>query len=735
MSGPNSARTNKKLGKALPGGLPFGALSGNFGGPVTPPPSASTPTPGSNLNPKDLYYQQVILNSISALQQPPQQQQQQPPQQQQQPPQQQETSSQMHAQLAQLQLQCQLQQCLSLPSSAPLGYQQMLTQQMLAQQLVQLKMSKQHVTQQLLQLQQVKTPQGEGGGTGSPQQQQQVLQTRLNLINQFIGHINQQLLLQKYSGQSKEKVGGGGMADSCKHSPSAGLSSPQIGQHTPPSRNKDCSKLPGPFTARSVSLPGGSNEHSLSLGMQGLSVNGHPLPPSSISQSSARSVSRLQQIISGSSSTENLQGLTTSDDKAQPRFRNPPGKLLAASSESFGASGSSPASMISSTTSTPASTPFAPARSFNEIQEFRPGVPWQPRAMPTEPAQVYASPSLPHPTSVPDMRALVSEPYPHFPGPGQPFPLGGPGGRPPRRPPSHNTSYFNAGSGLPPGGHKSRGVPNEKQQGWHSKSVPGPKGYLPARSSISSPMTGSQFGGGSTPDAFSPNHSPFGPRPKQHPLPQYRPDTGLGLARPQALFSGPHPFPTPPLGPPTSVSPDVGGQWGLGGGFPGHTSTSITSSVWNSSSGKPWNRRTTARPDERVSVVYPSTSPAPADSTPQFTSPPGQPSVSTANRASNRLAVSLSSAWEKQGLHNVAHPVLSPKSTFAEWQVGKKAHPVLSPEPTFAEWQAGKKAHLSVFKLPSNPPSEWLLIKNVSSQVRNDNYYSGSYKFCYNYKL
>ena len=115
--------------------------------------------------------------------------------------------------------------------------------------------------------------------------------------------------------------------------------------------------------------------------------------------------------------------------------------------------------------------------------------------------------------------------------------------------------------------------------------------------------------------------------------------------------------------------------------------------------------------------MYPSTSPAPADSTPQFTSPPGQPSVSTANRASNRLAVSLSSAWEKQGLHNVAHPVLSPKSTFAEWQVGKKAHPVLSPEPTFAEWQAGKKAHLSVFKLPSNPPSEWLLIKNVSSQV------------------
>ena len=696
MSGPNSVRANKKLGKALPGGHPFGAMSGNMGGPATPP-SASTPTPGSSLNPKDLYYQQVILNSISALQQPPPPPPP-PPQQQQQ----QETSSQMQAQLAQLQLQCQLQQCLSLPSSAPLGYQQILTQQMLTQQLVQLKMSKQQVTQQLLQLQHLKTPQGEGGVAGGPQQQQQVLQTRLNLINQFIGHINQQLLLQKYSGQSKEKAGGGGMADNGKHSPSAGLNSPQIGRHTPTSRNKDCTKLPGPLTSRSISLPGGSSEHSLSLGMQGLSVNGHPLLPSSISQSSARSVSRLQQIISGSSSTDNLQGLAASDDRAQPRFRNTPGKLLATSSESFGASGSPPASMISSTSTTPASTPFSPTRSFNEIQEFCPGVPWQPRAMPTEPAQVYANPSLPHQTSAPDMRSLVSEPTPQFPGPGQPFPLGGPGGRPPRRPPSLNTGYFNAGSGLPPGGYKPRGVPNEKQQGWHSKSIPGPKGYLPTRSSISSPMAGGQFGGGSTPDVFSPGASPFGPRPKQHPLPQYRPDTGLTLARPRALFSGPHPFPPQPLAPPASASPDVGGQWGRGGGFPGHTSTSITASVWNSSSRKPWNLKTTARSDGGAGV-HPSPSPAPANSTPQFTSPPGQQSVSTANGASNRFAVSLSSAWDKQRLHHVPHPVLSP-------------------EPTFAEWQAGKKAHLSVFKLPSNPPSEWLLIKNVSSQVRNDNY-------------
>lgn len=36
-----------------------------------------------------------------------------------------------------------------------------------------------------------------------------------------------------------------------------------------------------------------------------------------------------------------------------------------------------------------------------------------------------------------------------------------------------------------------------------------------------------------------------------------------------------------------------------------------------------------------------------------------------------------------------------------------------SPEPSFAEWQAGKKAHLTVFKLPTNPPSAWLLVQGL----------------------
>ena len=40
---------------------------------------------------------------------------------------------------------------------------------------------------------------------------------------------------------------------------------------------------------------------------------------------------------------------------------------------------------------------------------------------------------------------------------------------------------------------------------------------------------------------------------------------------------------------------------------------------------------------------------------------------------------------------------------------------ITSPDPTFAEWQAGKKAH--IFKLPSNSPSCWLVIRNLPPQV------------------
>ena len=45
----------------------------------------------------------------------------------------------------------------------------------------------------------------------------------------------------------------------------------------------------------------------------------------------------------------------------------------------------------------------------------------------------------------------------------------------------------------------------------------------------------------------------------------------------------------------------------------------------------------------------------------------------------------------------------------------------LSPEPTYAEWQAGKKARFPLFKGAGggsgNPPSLWLVVKNITPQV------------------
>lgn len=72
----------------------------------------------------------------------------------------------------------------------------------------------------------------------------------------------------------------------------------------------------------------------------------------------------------------------------------------------------------------------------------------------------------------------------------------------------------------------------------------------------------------------------------------------------------------------------------------------------------------------------------------------------------------------------VAAPLLSPpppdKAHMKDipstglWNREGLAHgKIHSPEPSFAEWQAGKKAHLTVFKLPTNPPSASLIVQGL----------------------
>lgn len=631
----NGSRTSKKPpGKPFPGGNHlFGGSGGSNSFSTTPSSMGPPGTPGANLGHKDLYQQQqqLIPNSLSTLTQP--------------------MPSGVGTQSQQMQA-LQMQQHMQMPSATVLGYQQMLSQQ-----LSQLKIAKQQVTQQL---RQVSAMPGQGGGSSMQQQ----IQTRLNLINQFISHINQQLMLQKYSSQQKDKPG---MMEGGSSVTPGAVGSQPIGRSNPTSRNKDM-KLSGPIPSRSMSMPGGAHEHNLSLGIQGLNMNGH-VTPSSISQSSARSVSRLQQIISGSSS-DTLQH--NPEDKT--KFRFPPVQSASIPAEIYSSTSSPLASSGSSTTTTtPATTPFSPARSFTDIQEFRPGVPWQPRTLPTEPAQLYAKPV---PLQQPELRTAQSEPsFPHY-----NLPPGSSGMRPHRRPPS--LGYNSPMGNMAPGSFRGR----DQQPGWPTSGI--------GRGSTSSPMTNSPFG---TPDtAFPPNAATFGGRTRQQNQMKFDGTEELGppLARPNALFPNHNTSQAP--GRPSSLSSSTSsdtGRWGSSQGFPNsrssssssaHPPSSLTSSVWESSSagGNPsWNLGSLDTDGQSY------TTPASA-TVPSFTSPP--------NTSSDEVTSGLGGAWDKGGFHSSS---------------------VLSPEPSFEEWQAGKKAHLSVFKLPSNPPTSWLCIQNVSSQV------------------
>ena len=683
MSSSGGGRAIKKqpTAKGLAGGNNyFSGGAGSFLGLSTPPGGGAPGISGV----KDLYHQQLMQNSFA----------------------------QTHASLAAVvaaggggALQAQQLQYMQLPSATVPGFLQLLNNQ-----LSQLKAGKLQVMQQL---QAVRAQ----GGSGSAQQQVQTLQQRLLLINQMMTHINQQLAMQKYPSQllAKDKVvggAGGGMLDGMVKSVTPGaVGSQPIGRHTPPSRSKDVKSL-GPLQSRSMSLPGPAHEQSLSLGMQGLSMNGH-VTPSSISQSSARSVSRLQQIISGSSSDDSPM-LHTSDDKVKFRFP-PQSAATTPAADMF--STSSPLAGSGTPTTTPASTPFSPARSFTDIQEFRPGVPWQPRTLPTEPAQLYAKPTG-GPVSRPELRTVQSEPvFPHY------------GTQSlQRRPPS--LAY--SGPSVNPGGYRTRNTSTDHQPStWQTVGA----------GSTSSPMTSSPFGVPQTPDsAFS--SGVFGKKQQGLPLPHS--NSGLAfnaavnsgvvgqqpLSRPSALFPGPHSFSQAPGRPPSSSSSSSaisstgsdmpGSRWrqprgkftssseSSSSGSGPHPASLTSSSMWDSSVGHSSGTHPSSTSWSSLGLDSGSCNnnnngfaPTPSSGTEPavsgFCSPPPP---RTSCSSSDGLTPGLSGAWDKGGLESPNHK-----------------HTVLSPEPTFAEWKDGKKAHLSVFKLPSNPPSCWLCLHNINSQV------------------
>ena len=663
ISSSGGGRAIKKQPGLVKGGSHF--FGGSYLGVGTPPGNGAPTVTGK----KDIYHQQLLQQSHASL-----------------------GGVGGGLQTQQLQLLQSQQQYMQMPSATVPGFQQLLNNQ-----LSQLKAGKLQAMQQLQVLK----------AQGSSQQVQQ-LQQRVVLITQMMANISQQLVLQKYPSQLAKDKTGGGMLDGggVKSVTPGAVGSQPLGRHMPPPRMKDM-KTPVLHPSRSLSLPGGAHEHSLSLGMQGLSMNGH-VTPSSISQSSARSVSRLQQIISGSAD-EGPGGHPSTDDKT--KFRFPPQSAATTPAEMFSSCSPLPGGG-GTTTTTPASTPFSPARSFTEIQEFRPGVPWQPRTLPTEPAQLYAKSSTSSSSfSRPELRTVQSEPaFPHYVQP----PVGQQ-----RRPPSLN---YNPPPGANPGGYRGRGTSTDQQAGgWHSM-APGSTG---------SP---SPFGVPPTPDsAFSSSGSAIGRRQQGPPPPHST--SGLGfsasggglgqpLSRPNALFPSPHSFSQAPRHPPSTTSSSssagsdmVGGRWGLSRRkYPSGSSSSsssssgpppaslTSSSMWDSSvgpsSGVPSSSWGSLGLDTGSTSNNSGFPPTPASGTEPAVSSFSSPPPHTSCSSSDGLTPGLRGAWDKGGLESPSH-----KST------------MLSPEPTFAEWKDGKKAHLSKFKLPSNPPSSWLCLHNISSQV------------------
>ena len=793
---------SKKYGKP-PSGSPLVSsrgvgVGGPFQGPLgistsslsssstTSTPSTGTSTPSVGLAPgfssKDVYQQLTSLQTqmfgggvpgLSGLQGPLGQQGQQQQQQA------------LQNQLLQMQL-LQMQQRYLLGSMFPAvpnfhNYQQLLTQQ-----LGQMQLAKQQLTQQFNQLKS-SSMSGMGQNTTAHQQQQQIITIRLNYINHAISQINQQLLLlSQLASQQKEAT----KASVDGKSTPSGMGSPQIGRNTPPMRNKGDIKLTPGAPSRSNSLPGissGDFTRNLSYGMQGLSLSGSGAPSTVATQSSARSVSRLQQIISGSASSDNLVAMAGGRDERQQQNTSAVTSLTngdispISAPTVFGSSTNQPHPTLSGP-GTPlgltssVTTAFPASKPVTDIQEFRPGVPWQPRSQPTEPAQLYSKPT---PPSGMDLKSGISggsgsgyyANSPMKPNPSYSF-ASSPGAKPGTQQTAIGPKFSrqnSAGSPFygtypPPIGSQSAkyGSQNrDNRQSWNGSMMDPSRGVPPYRQTQMRPNyanRGNQRGNrhaGPIPGPFGPAGmglnqpphpassqsygapNPGGRKPQQsqpHMPPQQR---GMMGAQLHNLFppansyqfqqhkSGPGSGilnqPPPPPPPPQSHSHFGPALGPTATGSQQHPQVANGSKTYGSelpqSSGrKPWGPDD---PRQNWSSQQPESNPHPwnrgnpsQDRTDEdmhsrpFASPPSQSNTSSSPDGyplmmpSTPLSAAGRSTWSQDGLQSY-----------------RSDGSVLSPEPTFAEWQAGKKARLSVFKLPSNPPSPWLLLRDITPQV------------------
>ena len=214
-------------------------------------------------------------------------------------------------------------------------------------------------------------------------QQHQMLTLQLSQVNSNISSLNQQLLLvsQPSAQQPQYKGPGGGGRNAGKQTDFKTMNGIQN-----PGGYSSRSDHSGYYSSNSSA--GGNDMSSLSYGMQNMSVGA---AQSSFSHSST---SRLQQIISGPSPVEIVdrdgnRGLDNlSSSSGRPGFRSGNSNMQPAP-EPANTFSADPHSHTATTTS---SSMFASKRNLvDEIPEFKPGVPWQPRSQTKETSQTFGN--------------------------------------------------------------------------------------------------------------------------------------------------------------------------------------------------------------------------------------------------------------------------------------------------------------------------------------------------------
>ena len=552
-------------------------------------------------------------------------------------------------------------------------------QQVLTQRLGQLQMQKQQLIQQHNQLNR--------SGMNTTLQQNQA---KLATINQMITQINQQLMiLSQLSSQQKEV---GRNVETC----STSVSSPKMIHNSPlPMRLKSDPKGNGSFSrSQSASamvgpgIGGIESSKSLAYGLQGLSLNSPA--QSNVSQSSARSMSRLQQIISGSS--DNLANLSGKEESAFPSslpmiprsqngsfpasvsyqqtspFSPPQGRSLTLGSDSH--------SFVNGGTC----TSFTSKKSVSDIQEFRPGVPWQPKSQATEPAQVYCKQS-----SVPTDGYHDGNAFSHQSGPQQ--------------------SSFGSNIQL---------MRSQSTSGSYYNSAAVQTKYYGQGSGYEKPLNLRMGRKTSV-------HGHYQPKPPT-PSPEVI-NVGLGW-KPKGRT----------IVPPSSLYPSQDFHYKPGYGTRKHQRMAGQSQYNTTTDQKSWDSSFSAESSSSSSSMISSAVWGPDSDSVNLSKDSHQQGWSQGHAQSshnwmdtrlNQLQHNSSSSFTSLPLQSHTSPaecytptsVDSLASGRGTWSRDEANHGVVSSEPSFAEWQAGKRAQLSVGKFPSNPPSQWLIVRNLNSQV------------------